>query len=95
MQNAWGTVCRAVRIFNSMTETNPIDEIKPVLAALLQVVLSGPKDNTEGYVEALKKLDAYTKAEFKQRLPWDLWHYLSNRSYLKALNFIDSWESKS
>ncbi len=62
----------------------------PQLRALLTTAIEGPSGDIGAYIRALKSLDYYTMQEFRKTLPWDLRHYLTNRSYMKALNFVDS-----
>jgi len=60
------------------------------IRGLLKEVLEGSKTGNIPCLETLKQLDHFTSSEFREQLPWDLRHYLLNRSYAKALNFIDS-----
>ena len=60
------------------------DEIRDFLK-----IATGAKPPAEGLTvrEALSRLDALSKDE---SLPADLLHYLSRRSYVKALEYLDN-----
>ena len=92
LQKTRETVCKAFHNFNPMTETYPLHEIKARLGTLLGVIMEGPSGSTAEYVAALRQLDVFKDEKYRCVLPWDLRHYLSNRSYGKALNFIDTWK---
>jgi hypothetical protein len=51
------------------------------------ITLQKPPPAGENYADALKRLDALNE---RQDLPERLEHYLSKRSYLKALAWLDN-----
>ena len=65
-------------------------ELKARIRGLLLMAIEGPAGDAPCYLETLRQLDAFKSPEFHGVLEWDLRHYLGNRSYVKALNFIDS-----
>lgn len=64
-------------------------EMEQLKSALRQVVDGIGAGGSEGYLETLRQIDRYIE---KDTLPKKLAHYLSRRSYLKALEYLDSEE---
>lgn len=62
-------------------------EMEQLKSALRQVVDGIGAGGAEGYLETLRQIDRYID---KDTLPKKLAHYLSRRSYLKALEYLDS-----
>jgi hypothetical protein len=60
------------------------------LRALLTQAVQGPAEDVTAYVQVLRNLDAWKDGETASLLSWDLRHYLSNRSYAKALLYLET-----
>ena len=60
------------------------------LKSVLRQVLGGIGDHgTDAFLESLREIDRFAGEEM---LPKKLAHYLSRRSYLKALEYLESEE---
>lgn len=61
------------------------------LSELLACLVRGTGDSTEAYLHAIRDVDEIAKSQ-RRVLPGELIHFLQNRSYVKAVNFIDKME---
>lgn len=62
-------------------------EIKQLKLVLRKVVDGIGEDGSVGYLETLRQIDRMME---KETFPKKLAHYLSRRSYLKALEYLES-----
>jgi hypothetical protein len=60
------------------------------LLALLTQAVQGPAGDVAAYVQVLRNLDDWKDGARSSLLPWDLRHYLGNRSYAKALRYLET-----
>lgn len=63
------------------------------LAELLSIITRGA-DVSADYLSAVQEIDVLLESGRKQ-LPGELSHFLRNRSYVKAANFIDKMDLKA
>ena len=60
------------------------------LLGLLTQVVQGPAGDVAAYVQLLRDIDAWKDGAKASLLSWDLRHYLGNRSYAKALHYLET-----
>lgn len=70
----------------TLIDSNQISELRELLCA----VAAGPTGDRDSYLGALRRLDAWAVAGASERLPGELRHFLSKRSYAKALIWVDN-----